>query len=74
MSLSLNNLTFVIVTFKSEHIIHECINSLPKDSNIIVVENSMDEKFKNNLEKLPKLFCITKSFCALVTPMTNTNQ
>ena len=56
MSLSLNNLTFVIVTFKSEHIIHECINSLPKDSNIIVVENSMDEKFKNNLEKqYPKI-------------------
>tara|TARA_B100000780_G_scaffold278527_1_gene252344 strand:+ start:11194 stop:11541 length:348 start_codon:yes stop_codon:yes gene_type:complete len=56
MSLSLNNLTFIIVTFKSEHIIHECINSLPIDSNIIVVENSMDEKFKNNLEKqYPKI-------------------
>ena len=35
MTLSLDNLTFVIVTFKSDHIIHECIESLPKNSKII---------------------------------------
>ena len=29
MNLNLNNITYVIVTFKSEKIIHECINSLP---------------------------------------------
>ena len=40
MTLSLNNLTFIIVTFKSDHIINECIKSLPKDSNIIIIENS----------------------------------
>ena len=51
MSLSLNNLTFIIVTFKSEHIIHECINSLPKNSKIIIIENSKDQKFKKDLEK-----------------------
>ena len=50
MSLSLNNLTFIIVTFKSEHIIRECINSLPKDSKIIIVENSQNEKLKKDLE------------------------
>ena len=44
MSLSLNNLTFIIVTFKSEHIINECINSLPTDSKIIVIENSGNKK------------------------------
>ena len=50
MSLSLNNLTFIIVTFKSEHIIHECLSSLPKNSKIIVIENSNNEKLKRELE------------------------
>ena len=51
MSLSLKNLTFIIVTFKSEHIIYECINSLPKNSKIIIVENSQNESLKIDLEK-----------------------
>ena len=51
MTLSLNNLTFIIVTFKSEYIIHECIKSLPKNSNIIVIENSNNEELKKTLEE-----------------------
>ena len=51
MTLSLNNLTFIIVTFKSEHIIYKCIESLPKNSNIIVIENSNNEALKKDLEK-----------------------
>ena len=51
MTLSLNNLTFIIVTFKSEHIIHECIKSLPKNSKIIVVDNTNNQEFKRNLEE-----------------------
>jgi GT2 family glycosyltransferase len=51
MTLSLNNLTFIIVTFKSEYIIHECIESLPKDSNIIIIENSNNHKLKKELEE-----------------------
>jgi len=50
MTLSLNNLTFIIVTFKSDHIIHECIKSLPKDSNIIIIENSNSLESKKKLE------------------------
>ena len=50
MTLSLNNLTFIIVTFKSDHIIHECIESLPKNSNIIIIENSNDLELKKKLE------------------------
>ena len=50
MTLSLNNLTFIIVTFKSDHIIHECIKSLPKDSNIIIIENSNSLEFKKKIE------------------------
>jgi len=50
MTLNLNNLTFIIVTFKSDHVIHECIESLPKESNIIIIENSNDLKLKEKLE------------------------
>ena len=51
MTLSLNNLTFIIVTFKSEDIIYKCIESLPKDSNIIIIENSNNQELKNNFMK-----------------------
>ena len=51
MTLSLNNLTFIIVTFKSEYIIQECIDSLPKNSNIIVIENSNNQELKKDLEE-----------------------
>ena len=50
MTLSINNLTFIIVTYKSEHIISECIESLPKNSKIIVIENSNNSDLKKNLE------------------------
>ena len=56
MALNFNNLTFIIVSFKSGHVIHECINSLPNNSKIIVIENSLDEKFKKDLEdKYPNI-------------------
>ena len=61
MTLSLNNLTFIIVTFKSEHIIYECIKSLPKNSKIIVIENSNDQKLKKDLEeKYPEIKVIVQ--------------
>mgnify|MGYP007000129186 len=42
--LNLKNITFVIVSYKSENVIYKCINSLPKKSKIIVVENSENHK------------------------------
>ena len=50
MNLNLKNITFIIVTFKSEKIIYQCINSLPKDSYKIVIENSKNIKLKRELE------------------------
>ena len=50
MNLNLENITFVIVTYKSEKVIYECINSLPKASNKIVIENSKNIKLKEELE------------------------
>ena len=50
MDLNLENITFVIVTFESENIIHQCINSLPKNSHKIVIENSKNINLKKDLE------------------------
>ena len=51
MSISRQNLTIVIVTFKSEAVIHQCIKSIDKEIKIIVIENSNNQEFKNNIEK-----------------------
>jgi len=51
MSISRQNLSIVIVTFKSENVIHQCLESIDKEIPIIVVENSNNIEFKNNLEK-----------------------
>ena len=45
-----NNITVVIVTFKSEGKIFSCINSIPSNVSIIVVENSNNTKFKQSIE------------------------
>ena len=51
MEFTSKNLTFVIVSFKSEKVIFNCLNSLPKDFKKIVVENSHDEVLKKKLEQ-----------------------
>ena len=51
MSLSRQNLSIVIVTYKSEAVLYDCINSIGNDIEIIVIENSNNIKFKENLEK-----------------------
>ena len=40
MEVKLNNITFIIVTFKSEKIINNCLDTLPVESKKIIVENS----------------------------------
>ena len=40
MKFNLQNITFVITTFKSEQNIYNCLNSLPKEVKKIIVENS----------------------------------
>jgi len=53
------NVTFLIVTFKSYSVIHNCLQSIPKGYPILVVENSSDENFKKELENSYKnLECI----------------
>ena len=62
MSISRQNLSIVIVTFKSEAVIHECIKSIDKDIKITVVENSNDNQFKAELEESYKnVSCVLTS-------------
>jgi len=59
MSISRQNLSVVIVTLKSENVIHKCIKSIDQNIPIIVVENSSNQKFKEDLESQYKnLKCI----------------
>ena len=51
MTLSIQNLSVVIVSFYSEDVIHDCIKSIPNEIKIIVVDNSGDKLFKENIEK-----------------------
>ena len=50
MSISRQNLSIVIVTIKSENVIHQCLRSIDNDIPIIVIENSKNSKIKNELE------------------------
>ena len=44
-------LTVVIIAFKSEHLIEKLLLSIPKDFEIIILENSLDIEIKNKFEK-----------------------
>ena len=47
-----NDLTVLIVTFKTDHkILDECIKSIDSKSKIIIVENSNDQEFKKKYEE-----------------------
>ena len=44
MSITRQNLSVIIVSFKSDHVIHKCINSIDNQMEIIVVDNNSKDK------------------------------
>ena len=54
MDINIENTTFIIVTYKSEKIVHSCLDSLPENSNKIVIENSQNLQLKKDLESAYK--------------------
>ena len=50
MEININDITFIIVTYKSESVIKICLDTLPKQSKKIIVENSNNIELKNDLE------------------------
>ena len=51
MEFTSNNLTFIIVTFKSRKVIFDCLDSLPKNFPKLIIENSSDEELKKQIEQ-----------------------
>jgi glycosyltransferase involved in cell wall biosynthesis len=59
MTISIKNLTVVIVSFHSQEVIDDCIRSISSEIQIIVVENSGDKMTKSSLEsKYKNVKCI----------------
>ena len=49
--MSYDKITVIINTFNSEDKIHQCLNSIASEAKIIVIENSSNINFKNELEE-----------------------
>ena len=49
--MSITDVTIVITSFKSNEIIKNCLNSIDRQYQVILVENSNDLEFKKNVEK-----------------------
>ena len=59
MSITRQNLSVIIVSYKSDHVIENCINSIDSEIEIVVVDNSNNDKFKDKIEtKYKNVKCI----------------
>ena len=59
MSITRQNLSVIIVSYKSEHVIENCINSIDSTIEIIVIDNSNNDKLKQKIEtKYKNVKCI----------------
>ena len=50
----MNNYTIAIATFYPGDIINKCLDSLPDDKEILIIDNGDDEKLRKNLSKFSK--------------------
>jgi N-acetylglucosaminyl-diphospho-decaprenol L-rhamnosyltransferase len=62
MNIFHKNITFIIVTYRSENVIEKCLKKIPKKCKIIIVENSNDFYLKKKIiKKYPRIkFLINK--------------
>ena len=61
--ISKKNLSVIIVSFASDEVIFDCIESIDNEINIIVIENSRNAKLKSNLEnKYKNVKCFLNDF------------
>ena len=59
MSITRQNLSVIIVSYKSEHVIENCINSIDDQIEIIVIDNSNNDSLKKKIEtKYKNVRCI----------------
>ena len=50
MSITRQNLSVIIVSYKSGHVIENCINSINSEIEILVIDNSKDHQLKKKIE------------------------
>tara|TARA_B100001057_G_scaffold6412_1_gene5836 strand:+ start:10 stop:882 length:873 start_codon:yes stop_codon:yes gene_type:complete len=59
MSITRQNLSVIIVSYKSDHVIENCITSIDSEIEIVVIDNSNNDKFKDRIEtKYKNVKCI----------------
>ena len=59
MSITRQNLSVIIVSYKSDHVIENCINSIDSEIEIVVIDNSNNDQFKKKIEtKYKNVKCI----------------
>ena len=59
MSITRQNLSVIIVSYKSEYVIENCINSIDNEIEIIVIDNSSNDQLKEKIEsKYKNVKCI----------------
>ena len=51
MNISKQNLSIIIVTYRSDKVIDECLKNIPEEIKILIVDNANDEYFKKTIEK-----------------------
>ena len=51
MIYNFDDITIVIITYKSEKIIHEFIKKIPTNIKTIIIENSENYELKNKIER-----------------------
>ena len=51
MNISRQNLSIIIVTYRSDKVIDECLKNIPEEIKILIVDNANDEYFKKTIEK-----------------------
>ena len=59
MSITRQNLSVIIVSYKSDHVIENCINSIDSEIEIVVIDNSNNIQLKKKIEtKYRNVKCI----------------
>jgi len=57
--ITIKDISVIITTFKSDDKIYTCLNSLPNNIKVLIIENSNNEKFKTKIEnQYPNAECI----------------
>ena len=63
MTINNKNISVIIVSFKSENVLDNCLKSIDKNINVIIVDNSNDLKFKKKIERNYKnVTCILSKY------------